>query len=258
MKPRIAIPIPTTRDFAYNQLNWPAYAEVVRASGGEPVEVPLTLSRREGAALADTCSGVVLPGSPADVAPERYGQTLGEMTASSDPAREDVDELLLEDAERTGKPLLAICFGMQMLNVRRGGTLVQDLNVIPVNHSAGRSVAVAHSVLVSKRSLLASIVNEEEAHEVEGAVRLPVNSSHHQAVGILGGSLTISARCGFDGVVEAVESFDESSLFVLGVQWHPERTYESSATSRRLFSKFIESALSYHVGAPARTHGDAF
>ncbi len=247
MKPRIAIPVPTTSDVAYNNLNWPAYAEAVLASGGEPVQFALTLSRREGLALAGTCCGVVLPGSPADVSPERYGQAREEATALVDPARETLDELLLEDAEGSGKPLLAICFGMQILNVRRGGTLVQDLHVLPVNHSAGRSVPVAHTVTLSRGSLLASMVDEVDTSEVEGALSLAVNSSHHQAVAIPGRELKISARCALDGVVEAVEAADASEGFLLGIQWHPERTFAFSGTSRELFRRLINVATSYQV-----------
>jgi len=105
-------------------------------------------------------------------------------------------------------------------------------------------VAVAHTAAVAGGSLLGSVVDENECARVEGLLRLPMNSSHHQAVGIPGEGLQVSARCPQDGVVEAVEGPFEGARphFVLGVQWHPERTMDSSATSRALFSRFIDEA----------------
>ena len=246
MKPRIAIPVPTTGDAAYNALNWPAYADAVSASGGEPVRFALGLSRGKALELAEVCQGFLLPGSPADVSAAKYGQEKDPASASADDARESVDELLIEGAEQSGRPLLAICFGAQMLNVIRGGTVIQDLGVLPVNHTAGRSVGVAHTAALSGSSLLALLSDGSEVQTIDGVARLPVNSSHHQAIGIPGEGLRVSARCPQDGVVEAVEDV-RPGRFLLGVQWHPERTYSSSATSRRLFSRLIEEASAWDL-----------
>jgi putative glutamine amidotransferase len=128
MKPRIAIPIPTTRDLAYNQRAWPLFENAVARSGGEPVAVPLTLSPAELRDLIATCDGVVLPGSPADVDPALYGAECDPATNPADPAREAVDYALLNDAAKHGKPVLGVCFGVQSMNVWRGGTLIQDLD----------------------------------------------------------------------------------------------------------------------------------
>ncbi len=250
-KPRIAIPLPTSTDQPYNQLNWPAYAEAVTRSGGEPVAVPLDLSPRAIVELANTCQGILLPGSPADVNPWKYGQQPEEASARADLPRENVDELLLQDAHNLYKPILGVCFGTQMLNVWRSGTLVQDLTVMPVNHSAGRSVAVAHTAVVAPESLLASIIHEAGP---ENAERMPINSSHHQAVGIAGDGLRVSARCPQDGVVEAIEggqgephgaSPDRPAHFVLGVQWHPERTFDQSPISAAIFQRFVAEAAAW-------------
>jgi putative glutamine amidotransferase len=118
---------------------------------------------------------------------------------------------------------------------------VQDVAPQPVPHSAGRAVAIAHTASILRGSLLAGIVDPGECTLVEDYPRLPVNSSHHQAVGIAAGDLVISARCPQDGVVEAIESA-EPGRFVLGVQWHPERTFQSSSTSRALFERFVAEA----------------
>ncbi len=241
MNLRIAIPVPTSFDPTYNRANYSAYVDAVRLSGGEPIEVGLDLGDSDLLALAASCYGIVLPGSPADVDPELFGQQKDPATAPADVARERVDRILLEDAYRTGKPVFAICFGAQMLNVFRGGTLVQDLVAMPVNHSAGRSVAVAHSAVVAPGSLLSGTI---DAVELDGVDRLPINSSHHQAVGIPGDGLVVSARCPQDGVVEAIEGANsvDGEQFVLGVQWHPERSFALSSSSRRLFSRMLVEA----------------
>jgi putative glutamine amidotransferase len=245
-KPRIAIPIPTSKDLEYNQRSWPQYAAAVERAGGEPVEVPLTLNPSQIANLINTCQGVLLPGSPADVNPQKYGQEATDACAPADHARENVDELLIQDAHNLYKPILAICFGVQILNVWRGGTLLQDLTVMPVNHAAGASVAIAHSVAVAPASLLGSLLSPDEAPVQDDLLRLPVNSSHHQAIGIPGDGLRVVARCMQDGVVEAVEGGQASegatAHFVLGLQWHPERSDETSAASRAIFKAFVTEA----------------
>ncbi len=249
MKPRIAIPVPTTTDAVYNQESFHQYVEAVRRSGGDPVEIPLRTTPTEIANLINTCQGVLLPGSPADVNPQKYGQEPLPECAPPDPARENVDELLLQDAHNLYKPILGICFGTQSLNVWRGGTLVQHLLPMPVNHPAGESVAVAHTVAVAPDSLLGSLLTPEEAPERGGFLRLPVNSSHHQAIGIPGDGLRVSARSTEDGVVEAVEGGQASegayAHFVLGLQWHPERSYEISAASQAIFDRFVAAAAAW-------------
>lgn len=242
--PRIAIPSPTSFDPAYNQRNWQAYADAILTAGAEPIEVPLDLSPRAIAELANSCHAILLPGSPADVNPSKYGHPRDPACAPADLPRENVDELLLQDAHNLFKPILAICFGIQMLNTWRGGTLIQDLTVLPVNHSAARGVIVAHTALIPANSLLASIVDSTEAPATDGFHRLPINSSHHQAVAIPGDGLTITARCPQDAVIEAIEGplHPGDPHFVLGLQWHPERTTAESATSRNLFAHFVHEA----------------
>ena len=246
-KPRIAIPVPTSTDFEYNHRSWNQYAVAVERSGGEPVAVPLGEPPATTAKLIANCQGVLLPGSGADVNPQKYGQEPVEECAPADLARENVDELLLQDAHNMGKPIFAICFGTQMLNVWRGGTLLQDLAPMPVNHKAGRTVAVAHTAAVVPDSLLGQVAAIEQVPMRDGFLRLPVNSSHHQAIGIPGDGLRVSARSPEDGVVEAVEGTPEGvgGRFVLGVQWHPERTFEESAASRALFARFIAEAAAW-------------
>jgi len=127
MTPRIAIPVPTSINLDYNGKSWPQYAEAVTRAGGEPVAIPLDLSPRETADLINTCQGVLLPGSPADVNRISTVTSPSPSAIPADPARENVDELLIQDAHNLYKPLLCICFGTQSLNVWRGGTLIQEL-----------------------------------------------------------------------------------------------------------------------------------
>lgn len=257
MKPRIAIPLPTSNDAEYNRLSWPVYAQAIEKSGGHPVEIPLTSSPRQTADLINTCQAVLLPGSPADLNPQKYGHDPVPECKPSDPARENVDELLIQDAHNLYKPIFAICFGAQSLNVWRGGTLVQHLAPMPVNHPAGRSVAVAHTAAIAPNSLLATIIPSNEAPEQDGFLRLPVNSSHHQAIATPGDGLRVSARCPQDAVIEAVEGGQASGgfHFVLGVQWHPERSYDLSSASRALFHRFIAEATAW-IPRPIHTSVD--
>jgi len=247
MKPRIAIPVPTSTDPEYNQRSWPQYAEAVTKAGGEPVEIPLGLQPASTAKLIAGCQGVLLPGSGADVNPQKYGQTAAPETAPADPARENVDELLLQDAHNLRKPLFTICFGTQMLNVWRGGSLIQHVEGGPVNHRQ-RGVAEAHAVAIEPNSLLAQVLAtgaplKPQTPNPEPAL---INSSHHQAIATAGDGLRISARSPEDGVVEAIENVAGApGGYVLGVQWHPERTYDLSGASRALFSRFISEAAAW-------------
>lgn len=239
-RPRILIPIPTSFDEAYNQQCWPEYATAITEAGGEPVQLSLSHSATEVETLVSGAEGILLPGSPADVDPARYGHERNEATASADYLREQTDYALLEAAERTVKPLLGICMGLQTMNTFYGGTLIQDLDPIPVNHSAGRSVQAAHTALIEPGSRLHTMVAAlpEFAVESDGEGRIPVNSSHHQAISTPGEGLRVTARCRQDGVIEAVEG--GIGQWLLGIQWHPERTLSSSTTSGALFRAFVQ------------------
>ena len=230
-RPRIAIPVPTSFDTPYNQQSWPEYAAAIEESGGEPVRLELT--RAIGLGRFD---GILLPGSGADVAPALYGQEVEPETAPADELRQAMDKELLWQVDRAQIPLLAICFGLQSLNVHRGGTLVQHLNPVPVNHRAGRPVREAHSVLIDAESRLGRLAGLASA-EMEG--RRMINSSHHQAVLATGEGLRAVARSAEDGVIEALE--DAEHRWMLGTQWHPERTF-ADPLSRAIFDSFIGAA----------------
>lgn len=229
--PRIAIPEPNSTQPEYNQRSWPQYARAVEISGGIAVPVPLSESPATVARLVASCSGVLLPGSPADVNPQKYGQEPAPECAAADSAREAVDELLLQDAFNLHKPLLCICYGAQSLNVWKGGTLQQHL-ATAINHKPGRDVLEAHPVAIAGGT----------KHLADFPASMTVNSSHHQAVALPGDKLDIAATAP-DGTIEAIEQRGEH--FVLGVQWHPERTFDFSAPSRTIFSNFVKAARSW-------------
>jgi putative glutamine amidotransferase len=234
MPPRIAIPEPTSDEPEYNRRSLPQYIAAVEAAGAEPVVVPLKTDPAHIAKLLANVQGVLLPGSGHDVDPSLYGETPAPETASNDAARAVADELLLQDAFDHRKPILAICHGTQTLNVWRGGSLIQDLKT-HVNHRPGREVVEAHPVRIADQSRLKEIL----AHAGESNAQ--VNSSHHQAIRTAGNNLRVAAVSPVDGVIEAVE-LDAPDHFVVGVQWHPERTCEQSEFSRAIFSAFIGAA----------------
>ena len=241
--PRIAIPEPTSTDTAYNQRSLPQYIHAVASAGGIAVPIPLHEPEAGQRRLLKTCAAVLLPGSPADIDPMRYGQTPAKETAARDQLREATDDLLLRGALGHRKPVLGICFGLQSLNVFRKGTLVQHLPedsvADAVKHGAGSQVLEAHPVKLATGSKLATLVGGES---------LAVNSSHHQAVDRPGEDLRIAAVSPEDGVIEGVEAAG-SDDFLLAVQWHPERTYEQSAASRAIFGAFLGAAREWMLSA---------
>jgi len=238
MKPRIAIPVPNS-DPEYSMRALPDYINSLTLAGAEPVVIALDLSNIEAAQLAKSCDGILLPGSPADVDPQKYGETPHPRTTAPDPARDNIDELLLQDAHNMRKPILTICYGTQSLNVWRNGTLVQHIES-PVQHErpseAPRTEVIQHPAQLEPGSGLALIANDEH---------ITVNSSHHQSVATPGDALRVVARSPQDGIIEAVEGTNDGQ-WVLGVQWHPERTFEKNEVSRHIFEKLVDEARSWH------------
>jgi putative glutamine amidotransferase len=233
MKPRIAIPLPHSTNQEYSERALPQYEEAVREAGGEPVRIPLDRSQAELMKLIERCDGVLLPGSRADVDPQKYGAERDPRTNPADPLRDDADKLLLQDAYNKRKPLLGICYGLQSLNVYRSGTLQQHIES-SIDH-ANREMT--HVVRVEPTSLLAHFLGS--ALPPGGESALVVNTSHHQASATLGGGLRTAAKAP-DGVIEALEGTSPEH-FVLAVQWHPERSLNEPA-SRAIFRALIEAA----------------
>ena len=228
---KIAIPEPTSSRLDYNERNTEPYEASLRAVGLEPVLIRSHATPTEVARLILDCQGILLPGSPADVSPQKYGAEKSPETSPADPLRDNLDELLLQDAHNLHKPIFGICYGMQSLNVWRTGTLIQHLREKPINHEAGSKVLEAHQIEIEAGTLLQRLAQ---------AIKAPVNSSHHQAVDQPGDGLKISARSPQDGVIEAIEG-TAPDHWIVAVQWHPERTFTTEPLSRRLFEEFARA-----------------
>ena len=244
MLPRIAIPVPHSGDPEYAERALPQYLHAVEMAGGEPVRIPLDRSPAEVMKVIERCDGVVLPGSKADVDPAKYDAPRDPQTTPPDAKRDTVDELLLQDAYNMRKPVLGVCYGLQILNVYRSGTLLQHIES-PVNHEAGRKVPIAHTVEVDAASRLAGIVASAARVSPKQPLSVAVNSSHHQAAEVAGDGLRVVARCQEDGIIEALEG-TSADHFVLAVQWHPERSVEDDEASRAIFRALVEAARARH------------
>ena len=201
-----------------------AYVDAVTGAGGLPVLLPILDPTSAPDTLAGL-DGLVLTGG-GDVDPRRYGQAPAPQVYGVDATR-DAWELALVAAAPASLPVLAICRGMQVLNVARGGTLVQH---VPGHADRERMYQVVHDVDVVAGSRLAA---------VSGAQRLGVNTLHHQSVDGLGAGLRITARAA-DGTVEAVEDDDGAPL--LAVQWHPE-LLQDRPRQQLLFRWLVDGAV---------------
>ena len=244
MAPRIAIPVPHSGDPEYAGRSLPQYERAIAMAGGEPVRIPLDQPPGEVMTLIEGCDAVLLPGSKADVDPAKYNAARASQTADADSGRDMIDELLLQDAYNMRKPILGICYGLQSLNVYRTGTLIQHVQS-PVNHAAGRKIAVAHTIEVEPESKLAGIVASGKKTPAGSALVVPVNSSHHQAADAIGDGLRVVARSPQDGVVEGLEGTSPDH-FVLAVQWHPERSVDEDEASRAIFRALVDAARIQH------------
>jgi putative glutamine amidotransferase len=251
--PRVGIPYRTSaEEAAGNNAKHAEYRAAVREAGGEPIAVSLQLGDAELKSLANTLDAYVFPGSPADVNPSLYGAEKNPKCGDADAARERTDYALLDDAFANAKPVLAICYGAQILNVKLGGTLFQDIeSELPgsLNHTKdgvpkGQPDPVHDAVIISGGEL-AQVAAATGIEQSGDGFWARVNTSHHQSIRNVGHGLRIVARAS-DGVTEAVErDFDAMKQhWVMGVQWHPERpTHEKAgdALSEFLFRAFMQA-----------------
>ena len=221
-----------------------AYLAAVQQAGGIPVLLPPQLEPSARAELLKRLQGVLLTGG-GDVDPARFGEAPHPTTADVSAARDGLEIDLTRWAIETGIPLLAICRGLQVLNVALGGSLHQDIPSdpgSPLDHSqaglqGGSRSTPVHQVKVRDGSRLAGIL---------GALEVDVNSFHHQAIHRLGRDLRDVAWAP-DSIVEGIELVGDAP-FVVGVQWHPEELVGHDPTARNLFRVLVERARERATG----------
>ncbi len=206
------------------------YVNAIENSGGISVLLPYSKNNEIVSYYVKLCDGFMFIGG-VDINPSYYHEGVLNTSVSVCKERDDYDFLVANQVLKTDKPVLAICRGVQLLNVALGGTLIQDIpaqinSQISHKQSEGR-YDFSHYVNVEKSSPLAKVM---------GAGRLKVNSFHHQAIAKLGKGLSVMAKS-VDGIIEAVCGNDER--FIRGYQWHPELLYERDENSRTLFAEFV-------------------
>jgi len=234
LRPRVGIPWRTSQEEAEgNRPKIKNYEDAVRRAGGEPVLITLTDPIELDRALP-TLDAFVLPGSPADVEPAEYGAVNQGLSAPADLAREAADRSILKHAFAEQKPVLAICYGCQLLNVYLAGTLIQDLRTETGTTTPHRKKDLTPEPKEDPRHA-ASFEQGSRLAGITGG-RGEVNSSHHQAVAAPGRGLRVTARAD-DGTVEGVEWTGDAN-WVVGVQWHPERMF-GDASAERLFADLV-------------------
>lgn len=233
MKPVIGITVDCVRDPEDQRtkglltLNW-NYAQAISDAGGVPIIIP---PQADMDMVAGMIHGWLIPGG-ADIDASHFGEENHPAVGLQDPARYEAEARLYQAIDPS-LPVLGICYGCQFLNVVRGGSLEQH---VPdrVGHAEHTSGTLQSYPLV-----------DSQLKEIVGVDLIEGKSYHHQAVNRLGSGLTITSRHE-DGTVEALESTDRP--WMIGVQWHPERTPDDEAT-RRLFEAFVAKAAEY-----AQTH----
>ncbi len=215
-----------------------SYVDAVIGAGGLPVGIPLHVQGDLLETLFERVDGLLFPGG-GDIAPSHYGETpqvdnLGDIQ----PDRDELEIKLMRLATQERKPFLAICRGIQVMNVANGGSLWQDVASQmpqPIRHDYYHfdqhpTNYLAHQIVLKPTSLLGKILKTD---------RLPVNSLHHQGVKAVAPNLRAVGYAD-DGLVEVLEAADHP--FGLGVQWHPEELVADQEAARKMFAALVEAA----------------
>lgn len=218
------------------------YSEALEYFGAIPLHIPLIPKRHSISELVKNLDGILLPGSDSDIDPHFYSEDPHPLLKKVVPEKDSTDLMILEAADKLNLPILAICYGMQSLNVFYGGSLYQDINSQiknPIKHEQGLPFnRLSHLIKVKDESRLSNLT---ENIGLNGDVK--VNSHHHQSVKEVGKKLKTTALAN-DGVIECIEGVDKNR-FVLGVQWHPEISFETDPLSKEIFKAFVEESRKF-------------
>jgi putative glutamine amidotransferase len=248
MKPLVGISCCTKTFGTFGMPNHAASDTYVRATervvGAVPVLLPASRSACDIASLLGHIDGIILTGSRSNVQPSLYDGPPHAEGTPEDPARDDMTLPLIREAVRAGVPLLAICRGMQELNVALGGSLHQRLQDLPGRLDHSTPMQANSRVRTGKAHSLA-IVPGSWLHRVARAPTIAINSLHNQGVDRLAPGLVVEATAP-DGTIEAVRVATAPG-FAVGVQWHPEYDWMRDDVSRRIFEDF-GSAVRAHAG----------
>jgi putative glutamine amidotransferase len=238
MHPLIGLPacLIVEETFAFHRVVDKYVRAVLEGAGGLPVLVPALGPQLEVAAVMERLDGLVLTGARSNIEPHHYEGPPPPEGSPKDPARDATTLPLIREAITRGVPLLAICRGIQELNVALGGTLHQEVHAVPgrLDHRSDKTIPPAerhrdaHRVTLTPGGALQALL--------DGAGAIEVNSLHGQAIDRLASGLAIEAVAP-DGTIEAV-SVPGAPAFVLGVQWHPESGVPHNPVSRALFAAF--------------------
>lgn len=210
------------------------YSEAIEAVGGIPFHISLIPNKSYISEILKMVDGILLPGSDTDVEPMIYGEEPHPKLKKIVPEKDLTDLLVLKEAEKMNLPILAICYGMQALNVSRGGTLFQDIESQIENcvkHEQGIPLARnSHNLDIKENSKISRLITKKD---------VKVNSHHHQAVKKVGKNLEATAWAK-DSIIECIEDVRENK-FVIGVQWHPELSWKTDEFSGNIFKSFISN-----------------
>lgn len=213
------------------------YLDAIIRAGGIPVILPVTNNPEVIQQICEKIDGLLMSGGN-DITPSLYGEEPYEQVRDPSPTRDTAEKTILDQVIQTTKPILAICRGMQFVNVYKGGTLYQDIATdLPqaLNHELSTETKdlehQAHDIFVEADSRLAKIL---------GDTKVMTNTHHHQAIKELGKGLRITARAE-DGIIEAIETTD-SNRFLIGLQAHPESLVRAQPAWDQLFHVFVGEA----------------
>ncbi len=214
------------------------YSEALAHLGAIPVHISLIPDRQYLENLLTNLDGILLPGSDSDVDPLKFNEEPHPKLKNVVPEKDATDLLVLELCEKHKIPVLAICFGMQVLNVARGGSLIQDIDTqteSSIKHDQGIPLERnSHSIELNGDGVLSRLITKKSTF---------VNSHHHQAIKVTGQNLKATAWAK-DGIIECIEDTREDR-FTLGVQWHPELSWKTDDLSANIFREFESAARTF-------------